>query len=298
VQTQLDGEHSFFKRKLKLTWAGDYNKTSRTNPDDRFVIANVREAKNQFPSSDGNYLFHWLPPLGPSQPFLSSQFTMHNRLDETKKNAGANAEYSFQLLDREQKLKAGFLHSERRADYEQIYLHTYINTQHEQYPLLDGTSLVEVYNPANFESGALYYKVTGYDNRQIDYYKGNQTIDAFYLMGEIIPLKPLRIIGGVRKEDAETTVSAVVSEYDATGKLFNIVDTITRPEKDWLPSITAIFAITPTLNFRAAYSESLARADFRELTRVIYWDVANRLEVRNDRPLEQSSTKNYDLRLE
>jgi TonB-dependent receptor len=293
LQTQLDGEHSFFRRRLKLTWNADYNKTSRTTPDDRYAVANMFSSTT-FPSPDDSYIFLWGPSFGPSNPFLSTQFIMHSRLDEIKKNAGANAEYSFLLLDNEQKLKAGALHSSRDANYEQAYLKAF----KQIHSGLDVTSLKGLFDPANFESGDLYYKTSGYDNRLVDYYYGDQTINAYYLMGEITPVAPLKIVGGVRIEDAETIVETVADSFDEKGALRIYNDTITRSEKKWLPSITAIYSITPALNFRAAYSENLVRADFRELTRVSYWDVQNRLEVKNSRPLEETNVKNYDLRLE
>jgi outer membrane receptor protein involved in Fe transport len=288
VQTQLDGEHSFFKRRLKLTWNADYNQTSRINPDDRFA-----QALSLGGDPGDTYLFNWLYSLGPSRPFISSHFVMYSRLDETKKNAGANAEYSFLLLDFEQKLKAGFHRSERSADYIQTYLHGFINSTG-----VDGTSLHQLFDPANFDSGFLYYKTQSFYNRTIDYYEGNQTIDAFYLMGEITPLKPLRIIGGIRLEDAETKVTTRVSWYDTENKYHSGDSLLTRSEKEWLPSVTAIYSITPNLNFRASYSESLARPDFRELSYVSYYNVTDRLEVINQKPLETSSSRNCDLRLE
>jgi outer membrane receptor protein involved in Fe transport len=118
-------------------------------------------------------------------------------------------------------------------------------------------------------------------------------------MGELTPLKPLRIIGGIRLEDAETGARQIHSWYDPNENKFRTEEELfTRPLKDRLPSVTAIYAITPSLNFRAAYSKSLARADFRELTYVVYYNVNDRVTVRNLRPLEQSSSRNYDLRLE
>ena len=291
LQTQLDGEHSFFKRRLKLTWNADYNQTSRINPDDRFTMGLAQAG----PADDDTYLINWYHALGPSRPYISSGFIMHSRLDETKKNTGANAEYTFRLLNREQKLKAGFHHSKRDADYAQAYLHAFVDFTR---PTPDGTSLHYLFDPANFDSGLLYYKFSGFSDRQADYYEGEQTIDAFYLMGEITPLKPLRIIGGIRLEDAVTKTMTVMQGYDSDYKLHINNSLITRSEKEWLPSVTAIYSITPSLNFRAAYSESLARPDFRELAYVEYYNVNDRLEMRVLKPLETSSTRNCDLRLE
>ena len=299
TQTQIDGEHFLFSRSLKLTWSADYNQTARISPDDRFAQAWVHGNHESVPSPYDTYLFNWMYSMGTSSPFISTQFVMHNRLDETKKNAAAAAEYSFRFLNREQKLKAGVHHSERRANYDQMYLHAFIdNAIRQQYPA-DVTGLHRLYDPANFDSGLLYYKAGGFGHA--DYYEGEQTIDALYLMGEITPLKPLRIIGGIRLEDAETKTLTRVKGWrkvDGKDQFFSEDDIVTRPEQEWLPSVTAIFAITSGLNFRAAYSESLARPDFRELVHVEYFNVNDRVQVKNLKPLETSSSRNIDLRLE
>ena len=291
LQTQLDGEHSLLKRRLKLTWNADYNQTSRISPDDRFA-----QGLSLGGTPGDTYLFNWMDGFGPSRPFTSSQFVMHSRLDETKWNAGANAEYSFLLSGFEQKLKAGFHRSERSAGYDQAYLHVFSAGAASSAP--DGTSLHRLFDPANFESGAIYYKTESFSNRTVDYYEGDQAIDAFYLMGEITPLKPLRIIGGIRLEDAETKMLSRISWFDANGQSVTRDSLLARPEKEWLPSITAIYSITSSLNFRASYSESLARADFRELASVSYYNVTDRVYMRAMKPIETSSSRNYDLRLE
>jgi outer membrane receptor protein involved in Fe transport len=284
LQTQIDGEHNLFRKQLKITWAADYNNISRITPDDRFAQATIRSSSTM-PDPNENYIIDWTDQL---TTFMSSQFVMHSRLNETKKNAGANAEYTFTLLNNEQKLKAGALHSERAADCEQAYLHAYIDAKHAQYPI-NSTSLVGFYDPDHFESGVPYYKFIGYNNRAIAYYKGNQSVDAFYIMGEFTPIAPLKIVGGVRLEDARTTVTTTATGFNDNGSLFITKDSIvTRSAQDRLPSVTAIYSITPALNFRASYFESIARADFRELTSVKYYDVASRGEVVNGRPLEQT----------
>jgi TonB-dependent receptor len=298
-QTQIDGEHLFFGRKLILTWNADYNTANRTNPDDRFVSGvlerdNILEA-NVPPLYDGKYKVSWTR-IGPSVPGLDKQYLMYNNLNETKKNAAINLEYKFNLLYREQKLKAGYALSSRKSDFQQQYLSAHVGQN--GIGSLGGMSLQEFYNPEHFTDGWLVYKTGGFTNRMVDYYDGEQSIDALYLMGEITPLQPLRIIGGIRMENCETEVLTRVSGYEGD-QYFNKVDSLlTRSKQDWLPSLTAIYAITPSLNFRAAYSENLARADFRELSPVSYWDVNGRLDIQNVKPLEQSSSRNCDLRLE
>jgi TonB-dependent receptor len=298
TQTQLDGEHAFFGKRLTFTWNADYNSTSRISPDDRFALADFQyDALTGLvvPSADGKYKMNW-GLIGPSYPYVPTQFVMYSGLEETKKNAGANAEYKFNLLQQAQKLKAGYLHSYRKAEYDQLYLHAYVGTA--GIGSITGASLHEFYDPANFTNGLLYYKQGGFIDRSGDAYTGKQTLDAAYLMADISLVKSLHIIGGVRMENAVTKTNTFYSWYDSNGHFQFQDSTFTRNNLDWLPSVTAIYAFNPKLNLRAAYSKTLARPDFRELTNCQYYNVSDRTQVINETAIEQSSTKNYDLRLE
>jgi TonB-dependent receptor len=297
-QTQLDGEHALFGQRLTLTWNADYNTTSRINPDDRFALADFQlddVTGLVTPSADGKYKLNW-GLIGPSSPYVPTQFVMYSGLEETKKNAGANAEYKFHLLRQPQKLKAGYLRSYRKAEYDQLYLHAYAGTA--GIGTIIGSSLHEFYDPANFTNGLLYYEEGGFVDRSGDAYTGRQTLDAAYLMADISPFKSLHIIGGVRREKAVTQTNTFYTWYDSDADYHFQDSTFTRTDLDWLPSLTAIYAITPKLNLRAAYSKTLARPDFRELTDCQYYNVSDRTLVINETAIEQSSTKNYDLRLE
>lgn len=297
-QTQLDGEHTFFGQQLTLSWNADYNTTSRINPDDRFALADFQyDALTGLvvPSADGKYKMNW-GLIGPSNATISSQFVMYSGLDETKKNAGANAEYKFNLLHQPQKLKAGYLRSYRKSEYGQLYLHAFAGAA--GIGSVAGASLHEFYDPANFSNGKLYYKEGAFMDRSGDAYTGRQTLDAAYWMADISPVKPLHIIGGVRMENAVTKTSTFYHWYDSNAHYHFQDSTFTRTDRNWLPSLTVIYAITPKINFRAAYSETLARPDFRELTDCQYYNVSDRIQVINEKAIEQSSTKNYDLRLE
>jgi TonB-dependent receptor len=297
-QTQLDGEHTFFRQQFILTWNADYNTTSRINPDDRFALADFQYDPITglvVPSADGKYKMNW-GLIGPSSPYVSSQFAMYSGLHETKNNAGVNAEYKFNVLRQVQKLKAGYLRSYRKSEYDQLYLHAYTGTV--GIGPITGASLHEFYDPANFTNGLLYYKEGAFMDRSGDAYTGRQTLDAAYWMADISPIKPLHIIGGVRMENVVTKTNTFYHWYDSSAHYHFQDSTFTRTDRNWLPSLTVIYAISPKINFRAAYSETLARPDFRELTDCQYYNVSDRIQVINEKTIEQSSTKNYDLRLE
>jgi len=300
-QTQVDGEHKLFGGKLIFTWDADYNTTTRTNPDDRFAMGQLAdipllEPTTVPPTYDGKYKVLW-DLIGSSYPTISTQHLMYNNLNETKKNAKADIEYKFKLLKHEQKLKAGYMISSRKSDFQQQYLHAYYGTGGGT---LQGMSLQEFYDPANFTSGKLVYKMLGYSNRLVDYYEGKQTLRAWYIMADLSPFKPLHLIGGLRAENNSMDVRTTISSYsDSENKVYISLDSLLqRNDNDLLPSLTLIYALTPQINLRAAYSQTLARPDFRELSKVTYYNVSERINVSNRTAIKQTTCKNYDLRWE
>jgi TonB-dependent receptor len=296
-QTQIDGEHNFFRRKLLLYWDADYSATIRTNPDDRLATGGFTDIPMIDPTVkpplyDGKYRVGW-GRVGPSVPQINDQHLMYNNLNETKQNAAVNFEYRFNLLRQEQKLKTGYMISSRKSDFQQQYLHAYIGGGNS----LSGMSLQEFYNPEHFTNGILEYKSGGYDNRFVDYYEGEQTLKTAYIMADLAPFKALHIIAGVRAENNDMEVLTVISGW-IQNKYVTRDSPIRKIGKDLLPSLTAVYAVTPKINFRAAYGKTLARPDFRELSYVRYYNVSDRLDVINLEPLEQTTCENYDLRLE
>lgn len=111
-------------------------------------------------------------------------------------------------------------------------------------------------------------------------------------MGEFSFFNKLHLTTGVRMESNDMSVN--------TKDLYalNNDTTSTIKKTDWLPAATVVYNILDNLNARFAYSKTLARPDFRELTRTTYYDVDGRLQVYNSGKLKQTSTDNYDVRIE
>ena len=284
-QTQLDGKHDLFGGKLIATWNGSYNNITRTNPDDRFIIGGIVGE-----SPDGASFIDW----GQSTSFaneLGTGHIMYSNLNEIKKNVAVNIEYPFVVSGNRQSLKAGYMGSFRDATFEQQYLKAMGGSGS-----LRGLSIKDYFDPGFFENNILRYVVSGMQGKTADYYEGTQDIHAGYLMGDFGFWKKLRLIGGVRMEKTDMAVTTQIYENTVGG---GIVDsTITINRTDWLPAATLIYSITPELNVRASYGKTLARPDFRELSRSSYFNVDDRVWVAQWFNIEQSYTHNYDLRLE
>ncbi|WP_071145274.1 TonB-dependent receptor [Bacteroides ihuae] len=284
IQTQLDGEHHLFNKNLIFTWNGSYNKVRRTNPDDRYARGAV-----QAESGDKSFI-DWRSATLSSGVNLNDGNIMYSDLKETKKTVGGNLEHSFVVAGNSQRLKAGYMGTFRSSDFEQQYLRAYGNAS-------GGPSIQDYFAPESFSSGLLEY-IQGGQGDGIDFYDGKQTIHAAYLMGEFSFFRKLHFTTGFRMEDAKTEVHTKFSSY-IDGEGYQLRDSIVSvKKKDWLPAATLVYNITNEINARLAYSSTIARPDFREMTPTQYYNVDDRVTVVGVGAIKQSRTDNFDLRLE
>lgn len=287
-QTQLEGEHRL-PLDMVFTWMGDFSKMNRTAPDDRYTVGLI---KSEVPSPNDNYLVDWLIPR--SAQSINDGHIYYSGLEEKKTNIGTNLEYPFIVEGNKQKMKVGYLGSFRRADFKQLYL-TMLDS--DDIVIEEGLAVDDRFSPDRFANGELRYGIGGLNGNK-DYYNGKQDIHAAYIMGEFSFFKKLHLTAGVRMEKTDMSVFTS-TEKKKEGEFTVPVDsTITRKYTDWLPAATAVYNITDNLNVRAAYSKTMARPDFRELSVGTYYNVDDRIFVRSLGALRQSYTHNVDLRFE
>ena len=286
-QTQLEGEHKLLGQKLIATWNASYNKVRRTNPDDRLASGFHHE-------SGGRSLIDWGLSTNFGGGTMTESHIMYSQLEENKKNLAVNLERPFEIGGNPQKVKIGYMGTFRRADYVQQYLKAegVIGVNSPLY----GSDIEEFFAPEHFADSTFEYTQVGTGDG-IDYYKGDQRIHAAYLMGEFTFLHKLHLTAGVRMEDANTEVVTKFGAY--VNNSYQLRDSLVGVKKtDYLPAVTLVYNITDRFNARFAYSKTLARPDFRELTASEYYNVDDRMYVRNVTALKQSSTNNFDVRLE
>ncbi len=300
-QTQLEGEHRLFKENLIATWNASFNQVERTNPDDRYALGNVQgEVEDGF--------VDWTASINNNRFAIEDGHLMYSDLKEKKKNIGLNLEHPFVVRGNKQTVKAGYMGTFRTSDYEQQYLHamppdvrdqaSWSEEAQKAWDELDASNpnLSDLYDPKNFTSQAIHYVPSGLSGSfAADFYEGKQHIHAAYLMGEFTFLRKLHLTAGVRMENAETKVFTTFYDPDLSKTLDSLV---TVKKTDWLPAVTMVYNVTDQINARLAYSRTIARPDFRELTPCDYYNVDDRLEVTSRGGLKQSHADNFDFRLE
>ncbi|WP_161973496.1 TonB-dependent receptor [Arcticibacter tournemirensis] len=284
---RLEAEHVFGKSRLKLDWSADLISLRRDQPDNRVSNSyDLTGADTYYVLNDG---------LG----FLSEGLTIFNaKLTERKKNAAANLTIPLRLLGNEHKIKTGYAYSLRNASTETMALRLFMNGNDAQtfnnavYGLPD----YQLGSPEFMQSGLLYYRISNINGiTATDDYNGRQQIQAGYIMTDLRLLEKLRLVGGVRLEHNRMRLTGVTYNK-ATG---NPVDSIVHyKDVDWLPSANLTYNLTSKINIRAAWSKTLARADFRERSSYRYYDPNERTVITGATGLRDAHINNADLRFE
>jgi TonB-dependent receptor len=118
-------------------------------------------------------------------------------------------------------------------------------------------------------------------------YDADSETRAAYLMMEA-PLGDLKFVLGARVENA-TIRAASRDTLLPIGRLDNT---------DWLPSLTAIYALTESMNLRLAYTHTIARPTFRELAPYATFDFYGSFVFTGNDTLARTLIRNMDVRYE
>ncbi|MBD3334445.1 MAG: outer membrane beta-barrel protein [Candidatus Eisenbacteria bacterium] len=130
---------------------------------------------------------------------------------------------------------------------------------------------------------------------QSDNYRGHLDITAGYGMIDIPLHRKLRLVTGVRLEEAKVRVEA----YDPYGQ--TDVEALASGElddTDWLPSANLTYALSEKSNIRLAASKTINRPEFRELSIFSVLDIEGGYTEQGNPDLKRSQIYNYDLRFE
>ncbi|AYL96591.1 TonB-dependent receptor [Mucilaginibacter celer] len=292
-QTNFTGEHTLGKRGIKADYGFALSTVDRDQPFSRLM-----------------YQYH---PLG-HQPddyysynFNDSNFQLGNifysHLAERRYTWQTNLQIPFRFNQLNHSVKLGYQGSYRRANFG-ADLYRIKSTSSANSNQYDGIAYYDVYNPSQFANGSLYLYPTVPAGNGITSsdagtgYKGRQKLNAFYGMVDLKPVKNLRLIAGVRYERNEQNVFTSTRGKAPANQLPPIVDSLIQSKNnDFLPSVNAIYTLTPKMNLRAAYYKTVARPDFRELSFFSYFDYDLFVSVSGDN-LKRTSIQNYDLRYE
>jgi len=158
-------------------------------------------------------------------------------------------------------------------------------------------STLNLFAPSNELFSASNIRPDGFQileyTRSTDRYDATMDIYAGYAMVDFNIGPRWRFVTGVRIEDASmnvTTIDPLVPNAQAqTASLIN---------RDPMPSASVIFALTPRMNLRAGYAQTVSRPDFRELSPFDFNNVYGGFVTQGNPNLLRATIKNSDVRWE
>ncbi|MEZ5461493.1 TonB-dependent receptor domain-containing protein [Dokdonella sp.] len=147
----------------------------------------------------------------------------------------------------------------------------------------------QILNSANIRpDGFVLREVT----RPTDNYFADQTVDNYFVNAEL-DLGTWRISAGARHESNSQSVTT----FDVGNSNFDPI--VSSDDSDiWLPALAVTWAYSDAAQFRFAYSKTLSRPDFRELSPAPYTDPDLDIDTIGDPDLLSTRIQNLDLRWE
>jgi len=302
---QLSGKHMLERLNgLEFDWTGAYNVSESTEPD-RQTFEGAYESKattdeNGKPTNDA----------GDNHSRMVGTLSRRwQDIREESRQGQANAKLPFTLFENEGYLKSGVFGDwlDRKYRSRNYSVATTINAEDEY----DFSQFDDVLSQIPLD-----YSTPNQDSTD---YNGEQRIAAYYSMLRMPLPEWLDVIGGVRMEgtridtkvwsaapnmDDQIFVTRVVPNDDG----LNVIKTGEKiPENegsasidqvDALPAMAVNFKKIEDVSLRLAYSQTIARPTFKELTPVNYMDVDPNLIFVGNQDLQLSSLNNYDARAE
>lgn len=159
------------------------------------------------------------------------------------------------------------------------------------------TQTINFFASANEVLGRDNIRPDGFEIREntrgTDTYDANMDIYGGYGMVDLALGGRWRLVGGFRVEDAAIRVETV--DPLIPGAVPSIADLRNR---DLLPSINAIYALTGRQNLRFGYGRTLSRPDFRELSPFDFTNVLGGFNTVGNPNLRRAQIDNFDARWE
>jgi len=154
-------------------------------------------------------------------------------------------------------------------------------------------SATGAYIPSNMgPNGFMPINISADDN-QADNYTGKQNISAQYAIAEVSPFAQLSLQAGLRRETSKQSVRTYNYTSPNEASSLSSIDM-----NDVLPAYGVVWKPTESLRARVAYSETLARPDFREMSPVGYVDDETGYVVAGNPFLKGTVIRNIDHRWE
>jgi TonB-dependent receptor len=269
--TGLEGEHAFMNLgNSLLRWQFTYSSSTRDEPDMREIVRGIRE--------NGEKPFLALP---------QSATRFYNSLDDRILEPLVEWSTPFYRNGISGAFKFGFRGTFRDREFGARRFR-YVPTRLSELDLtLASNQLLGIDNitPDLFQIRE--------NTRGTDQYTADMNVYAGYGMVDLALGGRWRVIAGVRVEDANILVETI--DPLVPGAIPQLAELVNR---DPLPAVNVIYAISPQQNLRFAYGRTLSRPDFRELSPFDFVNVLGGFSFAGNPDLRRATIDNFDARWE
>lgn len=203
------------------------------------------------------------------------------------------------------KLKFGASHTYKERDYEILFFDIQFFAN-QDWPSPDPATVLNPENLFPNRPNSIYFQ-SGNNTPNPNAYSSNVNNTAAYISNEFTPIRNLKTILGVRAENftqRHTGRDQKFASGDPDGK--NLDNEKVLESLDFFPSVNLIYALSEAQNLRLAYSRTIARPSFKELSFAQIIDpITNRIFNGSlftysdwDGNLSETRINNFDLRWE
>jgi hypothetical protein len=315
--SNLLGDHAFGKNDMKFRWNFGAVLVHRDQPNTRrYSFERLYEADSLGAPNTNTQPFGINLLTGFSvDPKLGAMF--YSTMSERVLNGGLEYTVPFRIQGAKQNVRVGgFIQDRRRAFDARNFFAKRVGSLSDSIRVL---SIDQIVNAANIEKGLLTFTQTAFPN---DKYQARSNTYAGYAMMENHAGKWFKAVWGFRFEyfhqDLTTSKVVVKSIITPEGNLVqtgNYVDTVytkkyfsgayqadstgrVTTKFPLLPSVNLVFKLNESMNFRASYSQSMSRPEFRECAPFRYYDFITEYELLGNENLLQTFIHNADVRYE
>jgi TonB-dependent receptor len=245
----LNGVHRINTTGWEIDWRVSPTYSTSNDPDVR-TTAFTQTATDTFFAAGGGGL--------PSRIWRSLQeVNITSKMDLSK---------DYKLWDEDAKLKFGVSHNYKNRSYEILRYDVQFFAP-QQWDNYDPNNILGTDNIYPNRPNSIYYQ-SGNANPNSNAYESNVNNTAFYISNEFSITPNLKSIVGVRAENYVQRHTGRDIGY-ATGDLENgknLENEKVLESLDFFPSVNFIYAIAEEQNLRLAYSQTIARPSFKELS--------------------------------
>ncbi|MBK8285204.1 MAG: TonB-dependent receptor [Ahniella sp.] len=277
LANQLSGEHRFATlRDLSLNWQYTHASAGRDAPKTRRYRFDRNTATGDFGLSRRS----------------DSNSTVYAELDDQSQDLGVELKLPLSLGDTSYlDLSAGFnvIRRERESGIRRFSF-SGVGPLATDPSVLVQPGFDEVINPGTIGDNGFQLRES---TRGTDQYGADQDLDGVFLAADINWNSKYRLALGVRLERNDQMVSTFsISDLSAPPMVARIAT------NDLLPSLAFTWFQTDQSQWRASYSETVSRPEFRELSRAPFTDPLLDLETIGNPDLKPASIQHLDVRFE